>query len=813
MLSPRWRKILRDLWANKARTMLVVLSIAVGVFAVGTVAHMQYIVSENLVASYAAVNPAQVIIHTERGFDQEFINTIQDLPEVRAAEGRRSFVVKFKLDPEDDWHPMLVFAIPDYEAIQINKVMPEEIFEPDPLSWPEPNVWPPPDRALLLERTSLLMADLGLGTQAQQNDLLLVETPFGKQRQMPIAGLTYDFSRVPATFAGQAYGYVTFDTLEWLGMPRDLNELHLLLEGDPNNWAELKVQANEVADRVERTGYGVLRTEVPEPGKLPLDAQFRALTLILGVLGGFALFLAAFLVINTISALLTQQIRQIGVMKAVGARTEDIMQMYLSMVLVFGALSLFIAVPLALFIARHAISMMAYFINFKLGAFEIPPQVLGLQIFVGILVPVLAAIYPVLAGARITVREAISSYGLSDDAFGTSFIDRMMESIKGLPRPLLLSLRNTFRRKTRLGLTLITLILSGAIFIAVISVRSSLDATLEESFQYWQFDVQIQFPRPYRISRLEYETLRVPGVEAVESWGSLTTFRIRADGSESEPIYVTALPADTEMLQPVVVAGRWLEPGDENALVINNALWNAEHLNVGDEIILEIEDRETLWHVVGIAQTVTPVPYAYANYPYFAQVTRDVGMASSIQVTTSEKNTEYQEEVAGALETHFESVGIRTAGRFTTSMQRAQSAVLFNIIVTLLMIMAMLMAFVGGLGLMGTMSLNVLERTREIGVMRAVGASDGAVLQIFLVEGIFIGVISWALALVLGLPIGRLLSNAVGMQFFSVPLSYTFSVRGGLIWLALVVALSAVATYLPAQRAVALSVREVLAYE
>ena len=62
MVSPRWRKILGDVWANKTRMGLVVLSIAVGVCAVGMMAHMNLLVRRDLVASYQAVNPPHATI-------------------------------------------------------------------------------------------------------------------------------------------------------------------------------------------------------------------------------------------------------------------------------------------------------------------------------------------------------------------------------------------------------------------------------------------------------------------------------------------------------------------------------------------------------------------------------------------------------------------------------------------------------------------------------------------------------------------------------------------------------------------------------
>ncbi|MGD9144692.1 MAG: FtsX-like permease family protein [Anaerolineae bacterium] len=457
---------------------------------------------------------------------------------------------------------------------------------------------------------------------------------------------------------------------------------------------------------------------------------------------------------------------------------------------------------------------MAYFINFNLGEFSIPLQVLVLEAGMALLVPLLAGLYPIVAGTRITVREAISSYGLSEEGFGDSAIDRLVERIRGLPRPVMLSLRNTFRRKGRLILTLATLTLAGAIVIAVVSVRASFLHTLGEILQYFGYDAQVQLSRSYRMERLEQEALSVPGVVAVESWGSAGTYRLRPDGSDGEDIFLFAPPAETNMLNPTMLEGSWLLPEDENAIVVStNLLMEEPDLGVGDEVVLKINDLETNWHIVGVAHVAQSVSFAFADYDHFARVVRNVGRANMISISTERHDGAFQAQVARALEAHLDGVGLDVSSVLTRFQSRAGADVLFNVITMLLMSMAILLAIVGGIGLTGTMSLCVLERIREIGVMRAIGASNGAVLRVIIVEGVVIGLMSWLLATLLSLPIGKLLSNAVGIQMFNTPLSYTVSLVGVLLWLGLVVLLSVLASFVPAQSAANLSVREVLAYE
>jgi putative ABC transport system permease protein len=126
--------------------------------------------------------------------------------------------------------------------------------------------------------------------------------------------------------------------------------------------------------------------------------------------------------------------------------------------------------------------------------------------------------------------------------------------------------------------------------------------------------------------------------------------------------------------------------------------------------------------------------------------------------------------------------------------------------------MAALVATVGGLGLMGTMSINVLERTREIGVMRAIGASDGAVRGVVMAEGVFIGLLSWIIGTVMAVPLGKWFSDGLGIGFMGSPFPYEFSVQGALWCLLGVVVIAAAASAWPAWHASRLTVREVLAY-
>jgi putative ABC transport system permease protein len=128
------------------------------------------------------------------------------------------------------------------------------------------------------------------------------------------------------------------------------------------------------------------------------------------------------------------------------------------------------------------------------------------------------------------------------------------------------------------------------------------------------------------------------------------------------------------------------------------------------------------------------------------------------------------------------------------------------------MMMTILMAAVGSMGLSGTLSINVIERRREIGVMRAVGASSRDVGFVFIGEGLMLGLTSWLLALPIGLTAGPAFVLSLG-EVIDFPAEYYPATHAVWIWLGIVLVLSIVASWVPARRATRISVNESLAYE
>jgi putative ABC transport system permease protein len=674
---------------------------------------------------------------------------------------------------------------------------------------PWQGAWPAPDQALLIERASLAK------TRASLGDTVNVQISGQDVRVLPIAGLTHDLSLPPAAIAGQAFGYITADTLAWLGGPAGYNQLRIVVAEQRRDPDHIRAVAAEVQRLVERGGREVHAVDVPTPLQHPAEVVLPTVLSILATLGALALVISAFLIVNTVGAILTQQTRQIGVMKAIGARAVQIAGLYFAMALSFGLLALLVAVPMSALAAFFLTRYLGSQLNIDILQFRPPPFVLLLQIGAALLVPVVAASVPIYSVATRPTREALA--GASDAPVKATLVDRLIGAIRGLSRPTRLALRNTFRRKGRLARTLAALALGGAVFISVLTLNASLYTTLDASIASQRYDVEVQLGRLYRSDQTMAAAGATPGITHVESLRRDSALPVRADGSTGEALSLRALPADTAMFAPRMVSGRWLLPGDGNALVMtSNYMLKERGARIGDTIRLEIGGERRDWLLVGIAEELIPPTspaWAYVPLEAYTALMGRAGRTDTLRITTVGHDAASHAAATATLERTLETQGFELRLIRSRSEDRAMLSERFTILTTVLGIMSLLIGAVGGLGLAGTMSINVLERTREIGVMRAIGASDGAVRQVVMSEGLAIAVLAWGIGTLLSLPMSFAMCRFFGTQLLNAPLSWVYSLPGVFGWLGIVLVIAAIASLLPARAAARLTVREVLAYE
>ncbi|HEU0293913.1 MAG TPA: FtsX-like permease family protein [Anaerolineales bacterium] len=810
-MKPRWRKVLHDLFDNKARTLLVVFSIAVGVFSIGVIAGAYQIISNDMSVSYSANVPANIELRMSN-FNEDVLDSIHNQENVQDAEGRRVFNMRVRVPGTEKWTTLDMVAFDSFEKNAINLLVPikgESV---------------PRKRELLLELDALEHIDVGMG------GLLEFQLPDGSLKTLPVTGIVQDTAAGAGDFLAAPFGYITMDTLQYLGQPRLFNRALVTVSGDGDDLPYIREVGAQLKDKIEKSGTPVIRSRFSETHEHPLASTVNAILGILMALGVLIVFLSSSLIANTLSALLNQHLRHIGVIKLVGGQRRQVFRMYLALIMAFGIIALAIAIPSGGFGAYGLAEFIAGEMNFNLLGNRIIPMALLIQIAVGLLVPLIAGLVPVMNGSRITVLRALSG-GLAEEeqrqAAGgevrLSRFDRMQVKVMRLlalrgihiPRPFVISLRNTFRRKGRLALTLFTLTMGGAIFISVFNVRVTLHDYIGQIGKYFRADVTLDFDVAYRLSEVNQFAMQMPGVEHVEGWQFVSAELLGAGDEVIDNLNILAPPAQTELVKPLLVSGRFIHASDVRKLAISEAVLDyLPDLQVGDTLRLKLEGREETWEVIGIFKFVGREGIlAYAPLEYIEQVTNLTGRSFSFRVVTEKHDRADQDAIAEELDRFFRDKGfkVRQAQSGSASLDTAVESL--DTLVIFLLIMAILTAIVGSMGLTGTMGMNVLERTREIGIMRAIGADDRAVMRTVIAEGVVIGSISFVLAVIFSVPFTYLLSTIVSLAVFQTPIDVVFTYLGYAIWLGLVLLLSTVASILPARNAARLTIREVLAYE
>jgi putative ABC transport system permease protein len=791
-MSSRWKKVWADFWKNKTRTILTIVTIAVGALAVGFTNNLGSYMDESMESDYLSAYPSHATVYAYP-IDEDSVKVAREVPGVSAVEGRA--VISANLIRPDKKVQMQFTAVEDPKTLSVNMLKP---------------VMNETSIPTLGAKEALL--DSSISTLGYKpGDMLDIELDNGTHRKLRLAGYVHAPTGIPFSLQQVGDGYVTPDTLVWLGGSYDYNMLAVSVSDHPTDAGHVTEVAQAVGDRLERSGATVNFVNVYQPGHHFAYSTSQGMFFILGILGWLTVLLSAFLIVNTITALMTQQTRQIGIMKAVGGGTLQILAMYVALILGFGLLALAIAIPLANKAAEAIGRGMANYLNFYPTPYRGYTSTLIQQGIVALVIPMLAALWPIYSSVRMTVREAISDYGIGSGKKGRAASVSKLDLL--IPRPMRLSLRNAFRRKARLALTLFTLVLGGAIFISIFNLWASFDKVINDVQGYFLADINVGFSHGYRFDKVAPIAKSVPGVESVEGWLQYAGTLIRDEKQAGTQIMFVAPPSDSTLIKPVIAAGRWLKPGDENAIVIGNHLRNIfPDLKVGDWLTIKIDDKDTQWHIVGfytITGNVNP-PLLYVNYEYISRLVNQPGQVYELRVITTSHDAAFEKRVNDQLEAVYAEQGVQVSStQLSADFIRSQTATT-DIFVYFMLTMSVLIALVGGLGLMGTMSINVLERTREIGVMRAIGASNWNIQAIVIVEGMVVGLISWVISVALSIPIT---STGVGMALLTTPMQPVYGLTGPVVWLLGTLIIATLASALPAHRASSLTVRDTLAYE
>ena len=789
-MSLGFTKIVRDLWLNRARTTMVVLAIALSVMAFGVLNTTYTVTLHNFKTGYEQAEPAQAIL-TVPDFDETLVETVRGLPEVKLAEGRRFFVLKLAAEGKQSLinvHASLDPANTAIARLAWEGAPPAELREGD----------------VLLDRTFKALLPVAVGESVPVQDM------DGGSHNLTVAGLPNDLTTMPARFINMGEAFVNLDTAASLGEKRDYNQLLVVTQATGEDQvalqAEIQRQVTRVVDAVEAAGHPVLAAEIPMVDQPPLEGVVRSLLLILQMFGFLIVILAVIVVSNVAAALIAEQTRQVGILKSVGSRPGRVFRIYGQMVLIIGGIALLIAVPLVWVLTRLLTNVIARMIDVQMLTLQVPLSTWIALPLLAFGATFLAVIGPLRRASRMSIREA-----LSDETPRTTGGRAVLNAGSLLVRN---ALRGLLRKRQRLILNLVMLGLAGAMFVTAINVRSEIQASVARVQQRRIFDVLVRLGRAADRDAFEQSALKVPGVSGVEGFiiGSLGL--IAPDGTILGNVLVYAQPANSNYTDPWLASGQW--PPQENSVLPSGEvlkMWGLadQPIEPGQPARVMVAGREADDWVLGGAFGKLNAPMAYTTYESYTKLAGQEGMANTlaVRVTPGEDVAAVIDGLAGQLEQ--DGYSVQLISDVAQLNQSEQSA--YNILVFSLFAVVALTALVGGLGLLSTLTISVMERRREIGILRSMGARPALISRLVMTEGLLVSLLSLPLSYLLSWPLTLLLGKGVVTGITGLPPEPVYRLDAAIIWAVLVCGLALLSSWVPARQAGRLSIRETLIYQ
>lgn len=627
----------------------------------------------------------------------------------------------------------------------------------------------------------------------------------------------------------QTPNYPSASLLDYATLYTPSSEVIRLLGASGSNGLLVKVNnstgaqdtARDISHLLDRRqiqhGTATIRDPQNYSGKRELDA----LLAVLAIFSAVGLITSGFLVANTLSAIVTEQISEIGTLKALGGTRGQVMLVYMISALVYGI----VGTALGLLVGATASWRLMLFIGSLLNLtidFQVSPLGIALGAGVGIFVTLFAGMIPAFFATRIPVKRALESYGITP-TYGMGRLDRALQRLVALPPLAAMSVRNLARRKSRALVTMLVIGVAVATSLAAQAVSTSVDTAIDDLFRTYRADAWVWFGE-YVGDNLRAALTSIDGVKQAEVW-SLQSAWVTKDGiqgiggttkhaANAAQARVWGLPANTELYIPNLSQGSWYGAGASDEAVISTDLVESLGVRLGDTIQVDTGGDLRPFRIVGItidnsvflgSQVAGKV---FVPETVVAKMQGREGWATFFATSFAAHDVDGVQSQLDAISQKFSryQIGSDSAVREVKGAKEQT-----RILTIALAAMSVMVGLIGALGVINTITLNVLERRREIGVLRSVGASNTNVMQAFVTEGLTFGIGGWLIGIVLGYPLGLILTGVMQAVLFH--LNYIFTPQMGLTSLGFAILITAGASLIPALAAAGMKVKEVLRYE
>jgi putative ABC transport system permease protein len=345
------------------------------------------------------------------------------------------------------------------------------------------------------------------------------------------------------------------------------------------------------------------------------------------------------------------------------------------------------------------------------------------------------------------------------------------------------------------------------------NMRSSIVNTADIEEATVRYDVSINLEEDTPLEYVNWMT-NFPVVERMEIWPATVARTIGENELEQVDIPLLAVPTDTWAVVPNLLEGEWLSDDKPNGVIATHRLmYLMPELKVGSLLSLKIQGRIIEVELVGVEKRFGPASLRMPLSGYLELTGADPNLGRVAFLDLDEETARNTGEFIPLLESHFHLIPLKVSQVATSRLAARVIRNHLDVIVAMLAFVAAIMLFVSGLGMASGTSTSVIERTREIGVLRAIGATPAAVFKILTVEALVVALTGCAVAFALADPLSRQLEYYFGNGIVEYPFDHRFSFEGLAICVVLVCLLAVAATLGPARLVTRGTVRTAVNYE
>ena len=795
-------KIWRDLWLARQQTWLTIMSLATGLFTLGTITGMISLQLERMDQVHLASHPSHLQVLVSGDHDDDSATAIRHLPGITAVDSLQQAAVRFR-KPDGQWQQglLMVRPEPEQQAMDLSLLIQGH--------WPD-------DSSLAVENLSAAFTGLQMG------DRIDIATESGIH-SVAIGGMVRHPLVKPPRLGGQAVLFASRATLHAWGL--DSAALRqLLIQHTPPFTLEHRDEITASLYAWLGGHHATIRSVmVQDPERHWGRPYLAGIHIILQGMALVAMLLACVLIFNILSAHMARQIRQIGILKALGTTTLRLTLTYLAEVELMAVMALLMAIPLAGIAAWLASDAVLALFNMDAGSFRFSAVALASMTACGLILPALAAVGPIWTGVRVPLTEALGSHGQEHHG-QPDRLDRLVDAMAARMLPTLeaSALSQCFRARSRMLMTQSVLVLSGIGFMTLLNLVSALEGTLDHELASHHYQVKLAFNQPQSMAILQSIIRKHDAAIDIEGWARHPLQILHA----GQPVHATgrlglqlmAVPAGGHLFTADIRAGRWFTSADsgQQHLVINETTATTHGLAPGDKVEAITGNNRSEWEIIGTYRSITTQPIAveavYAPQEAMNDGADDDKFTSLLLASAQLLDAKTEDRLISDLEALLADKGIALDSFNTIGREHLRLYALrqFQAVIMIFRGVAGMLLLVGGIGLAGTLAVQVLQRRRDIGILRSLGTPGSAIIRMVVVEALCHAVLAWIISVPLAWMLAKPMTETLGSVLLQVHLDQYMHVAGMLYWLGIVLFMAVAASVTPALQAGRISAREAL---